>query len=317
MTKATGPDKDSDRFYLLPLPAGLHPESPELFGFFTYEFRLGHYRYSDDSPHHKEGDPVWTTAQGRYGRGLRVPGIQHPAPMLVCVVDRDKDKLYVTAPYAVAVHNGRDVSASPPRSAIWALLYAQVKQADNTEYRNVLLDDRMLSANIRVEHDPRVNWATTYTHEQRNALKIAALRNFNGVFITPGLGELLKPAAESSTNRDATKSGTAIWANDEITKLLANYGLPPESPLSVLCVEVLPQITNLRDHVSDLHKPNVRENLRSVLRESSLTETMLDRSVGAEREGPLSFDAPRPMSSDLGHHRILRTSPLTKLPYIC
>lgn len=229
MTKATGPDKDSDRFYLLPLPAGLHPESPELFGFFTYEFRLGHYRYSDDSPHHEEGDPVWTTAQGRYGRALRVPGIQHPAPTLACVVDRDKDKLYVTAPYAVAVHNGKDVSASPPRSAIWALLYAQVKQADNTEYRNVLLDDRMLSANLRIEHDPSANFAKLYTYEQRNTLKIAMLRNFNGVSISPGLGELLRPAAESTSNHDATKSGTAIWTNDEVTKLLANYGLPPDS----------------------------------------------------------------------------------------
>ncbi len=37
--------KDSDRHYLLPLPPGLHSESPELFGFFTYEFRIGHYKY--------------------------------------------------------------------------------------------------------------------------------------------------------------------------------------------------------------------------------------------------------------------------------
>ena len=88
-----------------------------------------------------------------------MPGIQHPAPTLTCVVDRDKDKLYVTAPYAAAVHNGKDVSATPPRTAIWALLYAQVKQVDNNEFRNVLLDDRMLSANLRVEHDPRANWA--------------------------------------------------------------------------------------------------------------------------------------------------------------
>ncbi len=317
MTKATGPDKDSDRFYLMPLPADLHAESPELFGFFTYEFRVGHYRYSDYSPHHAKGDPVWATAQARYGRALRVPGIQHPAPTLACVVDRDEDKLYVTAPYAAAVHNGRDVSADPPRSAIWALLYAQVKQVDNTEYRNVLLDDRMLSANLRVEHDRRVNWAKLYTHEQRNTLKVAMLRNFNGVMIHPGLGELMKPAALTNINRDATKSGTAIWTTDEITKLLENYGLPPESPLSVLCVEVLPRITNLRDHVSALNKPNVQQNLRSVLNGSGLTQAMVDRSVAAERPESLSLDEPRPMTSDLGHHRLLRTSPLTKVPYIC
>ena len=41
--------------YLLPLPPGLHSESPELFGFFTYELRVGH------------TDRIWCTAQGRFG----------------------------------------------------------------------------------------------------------------------------------------------------------------------------------------------------------------------------------------------------------
>lgn len=319
MTKATGPDKDADRFYLLPLPAELHPESPELFGFFTYEFRVGHYRYTDDSLHHAKGDPVWTCAQSRYGRALRVPGLQHPVPTLACVVDRDQDKLYVTAPYAAAVHDGKDVSANPPRTAIWALLYAQVKQVDNTEYRNVLLDDRMLSANLRVEHDLRVNWQKTYTLEERNSLTIAAVRNFNGVLTRPGLGQMLKPAALSTSNRDATKSGVAIWANDEVTRLLEQYGLRPDSPLSVLCVEVLPQITNLREHISALHKPEVREGLRTTLSSASVTREMFDRTAPLDvaAYSSVSFNEPRPMSNDLGHHRILRTSPLTKVPYIC
>ena len=41
MQKAT----DSDRHYLLPLPPGLHADAAEMFGFFTYEFRVGHYRH--------------------------------------------------------------------------------------------------------------------------------------------------------------------------------------------------------------------------------------------------------------------------------
>ncbi|EEF24199.1 conserved hypothetical protein, partial [Ricinus communis] len=142
MQKATGPGADADRFYLLPLPTGLHPDSQELFGFFTYEFRVGHYRYTDGTAQHASGDLVWTTAQGRFGRPLRVPGIQHPAPTLTCTVDRDQEKLYVTAPYAVAVANGKNVTARPPRTEMWALLYVQVKQADNNGYRNILLDDR-------------------------------------------------------------------------------------------------------------------------------------------------------------------------------
>lgn len=310
MTQATGPDKDADRFYLLPLPVDLDPESPELFGFFTYEFRLGHYRYTDDSPHHAKGDPVWTCAQSRYGRRLRVPGIQHPAPTLACVVDRDNDKLYVTAPYAVAVHNGKDVTANPPRTMLSALLYAQVKQVDNSEYRNVLLDDRMLCAEVQIEHSRQVNWAKAYTVEQRNALKIAAFRNFNGVVAHAGLAELLKPAPVSTVNRDATKSGTAVWSDDEVTQLLANYGLPPGSPLSVLCVEVLPHITNLRDHVRPLDKPNVRESLSALIGNVPLVPAAVTHASA-------SFDEPRPMTNDLGHYRILRTSPLTKVPTIC
>ena len=312
MTRATGPDKDADRFYLLPLPTGLHPESPELFGFFTYEFRVGHYRYTDDSPHHSKADPVGTTAQGRYGRALRVPGLQHPAPTLSCVVDRDKDKLYVTAPYAAAVHNGKDVSATPPRTAIWALLYAQVKQVDNSEFRNVLLDDRVLSAEAQAEHDPRPDWARAYTLAERNALKLASIRNFNGLLTPAGSGMMLRPSARSTTHPDATKSGTAVWANDEVTQLLANYGLPAGASLSVLCVELLPQITNVRDHISALHKTEVREGLQNMIGHAPLRE-----AIGAARPASFSFDEPRPMSNDLGHHRILRTSPLTKVPYIC
>jgi hypothetical protein len=310
MTKATGPDKDADRFYLLPLPEGLHPESPELFGFFTYELRVGHYRYSDDSPHHAKGDPVWTSAQGRYGRPLGVQGIQHPAPTLACVVDRDNDKLYVSAPYAVAVQDGKDVTADPPRTMLWALLYAQVKQVDNSEYRNVLLDDRMLSAEVQVEHRRQVNWAKSYTVEQRNSLKIAALRNFNGGVAHAGLAEMFKPAASSTVNQDATKSGTAVWATDEVTQLLKNYGLTADSPLSVLCVEVLPHITNVRDHVSSLHKNEVREGMRTVM---GGVPAMEDAATKAS----ISFDEPRPMTNDLGNYRILRTSPLTKVPYVC
>jgi hypothetical protein len=62
----------SDRHYLLPLPAGLHAEADEMFGFFTYEFRLGHFRDPVTS------EMVWTTAQGRFGRRLRATGLSIP-----------------------------------------------------------------------------------------------------------------------------------------------------------------------------------------------------------------------------------------------
>lgn len=320
MERSNGLDKDADRFYLLPLPAGIHPESPEMFGFFTYEFRVGHYRHTDKTAHHDEGDPVWTSAQGRFGRSLRVPGIQHPAPTLTCIVNRDEAKLYVTAPYAIAVHNGKNVTAEPPRTELWALLYAQVKQADNREFRNVLLDERVLAANVQVEHDKAVLWSRKYTAEERNTLKRAAIRTFKDDVAYADVRHMFKLADALTVNKDATKFGTTIWANDEVTQLLAQYGLPPESPLSVLCVEILSRITNVFEHVSALHKRDVRDRMRTMVGSShfpadgAITEELATRAVALKS---INFDEDRPLSDQLGHHRILRTSPLTKVPYVC
>ncbi len=130
-----------------------------MFGFFTYELRVGHYQYTDTSGQHTDGESVWTTAQGRFGRTLRATGIQHPAPTLTCTVNRDEEKVYATAPYAVAVQNGTNVTADPPRTELWGLLYAQVKQADNKDFRNILLDDKRLDPkSARSLSKELVNW---------------------------------------------------------------------------------------------------------------------------------------------------------------
>jgi len=320
MEKSNGLDKDAGRFYLLPLPAGLHPESPEMFGFFTYEIRVGHYRYTDTTTQHAKGDAAWTTAQGRFGRSLRVPGIQHPAPTLTCTVNRDEEKLYVTAPYAVAVHNGKNVTADPPRTEIWALLYAQVKQADNREFRNVLLDDRVLAANVQVEHDKAVSWNRAYTAAQRNTLKRVAVRNFKDDVDYGKFRHVFKLADPATVNKDATKFGTTIWGNAEVIQLLAQFGLPPDSPLSVLCVEILPHITNVYEHVSSLHEKDVRTRMRAMVgssqfaSEGALSEGLAARTVALQS---VSFNDDRPLSEQLGHYRILRTSPLMKVPFVC
>jgi hypothetical protein len=320
MEKSNGPGKDADRFYLLPLPAGLHPESPEMFGFFTYEIRVGHYRYTDKTKHHEEGENVWTTAQGRFGRPLRVPGVQHPAPTLTCTVNRDEEKLYVTAPYAVAVHNGKNVTADPPRTEIWALLYSQVKQADNKEYRNILLDDRVLAANMRVEHDKTVSWKAKYTQEERWLLQRASARNFKDDIGQALSGPAFKLADRATANKDATKYGTAIWLDGEVIQLLHQYGLPANSPLSVLCVEILPHITNVYDHVSSLHREDVRNKMRAMVGGSQFpAEQDMKRGLAFKTMAmqSVSFNEPRPLKDQLGQYRILRTSPLMKVPFVC
>ena len=119
--------------FMLPLPTGLAVDAPELFGMFSYEFRVGHLQ-------------DWSTAQGRFGPPLRVAGVQHPAPPLLGTVSSQPASIGVAAPYATPVFAGRNLLPAPPRTQIWVLLYAQVTQADRASQRNVLLDRRLLTA---------------------------------------------------------------------------------------------------------------------------------------------------------------------------
>jgi hypothetical protein len=135
---------DSPLHYLLPLPAGMTENSPELFGFFTYEIRVGH-------------AARWSTAQGRYGPPLRVAGIQHPAPTLACTVWRDNQGIRVSAPFAMPVLDGRPLQPISPRSEMWVLLYAQAQQVDGTGRRNVLLSRLQATVQPKDVHDPRTD----------------------------------------------------------------------------------------------------------------------------------------------------------------
>ena len=117
--------------FLLPLPPGLTEDSLELFGFWTYEFRVGHAQKQK-----------WSTAQGRFGRPLRVAGIQHPPPRLTCSVFRNTAGLTAAAPYAVTLLDGVSALSVPggdPQTKLWFMLYTQVTQADGASKRNVLL----------------------------------------------------------------------------------------------------------------------------------------------------------------------------------
>jgi hypothetical protein len=120
---------DSPVHFMMPLPPGLPEDAPELFGFFTYEFRVGH-------------NLGWSTAQGRFGAALRVTGVQHPAPPLTCMVLHTKAGIQASAPYANPVLGGRSVRPFPPATEIYVLIYAQVYQSDHTDFRNVLLSHK-------------------------------------------------------------------------------------------------------------------------------------------------------------------------------
>ncbi|MBE9140810.1 hypothetical protein IQ254_27030 [Nodosilinea sp. LEGE 07088] len=302
----------SDRHYLLPLPPGLHANADEMFGCFTYEFRVGHFRHSTTTA------MVWSTAQGRFGRRLRVTGLQHPAPTLTCMPNRDNDTLWVTAPYAVAVHGGKNVTANPPRTQLWALLYAQVKQADNRDYRNILLDDRPLDWRVQIERRPSGNLLDRYTAEQLQMLRAITFRNFQYEVQPANLIHSLKLVNPSTGSQGGKKFGTVAWSNHEVAQLLTSLGLPHDSPLSVLVVETLPQITSLAEHVSDLARPRVAQATQPLIAENRRQDfAKLVQQLNRAVPDPVDPRIPSPVSDQLGHHRLLRTSKLTEVPAIC
>jgi hypothetical protein len=196
--------KASPVHYLLPLPPGLHAESPELFGFFVYELRVGH------------TNAIWSTAQGRFGHPMRLSGVQHPAPSLKCLVDRTADRLSVTAPHAVAVFGGRNVTSKPPKTELWAMLYAQVRQADGKGNRNLLLAETRLE--LVQQHVPEIR-------EFLSRRELMAPRVANSVAV----------------NLDAPATGTAHWTEDQLDALLKQFDLSSATGLSVLVVEMMPR----------------------------------------------------------------------------
>jgi hypothetical protein len=186
--------------YLLPLPPGLHGESNELFGFFTYELRVGH------------TDRIWCTAQGRFGHPTRVSGVQHPAPPLKCLVDRTPKRIVVTAQYATAVFSGKDVTSKPPKTEIWCMLYAQVRQADARKNRNILLSELKLKP---IVEKPEISV---------NSIK----GKFGGSNIV-------------ALNLDAPATAASGWTEAQIKKLLDQFHLDHTTGLSVLAVEMMPR----------------------------------------------------------------------------
>ncbi len=126
------PAAGSDRHYLVPLPANTHPESPELFGFYAVELRVGHAAGS-------VSEPFWSTAQGRFGPSEQLEGLQFPAPGLPLFVTRTNDAIVATAPFACPWHEGQRLLPRQPATELWFVLYAQVWQADRAARRNVEL----------------------------------------------------------------------------------------------------------------------------------------------------------------------------------
>lgn len=255
------------RHFLVPLPRGVDPDAPEMFGFWTYELRVGHKR-------------VWSTAQARYGRPLEVRGVQHPAPTLQCSAFRmasrnplkEPPRIVITAPHATAVFADErltDPAERDPRTRIWVLLYAQVAQADGGTRRNILLG-RTLAI-------PRFDYQD---------------------------GKALAP-------RTRDVMGVAQFEQPAIDQVLADLALPPDAPLSVLAVELLPgdglaqrAVQPLRDRPPIYVNEDVPEILAGT------------PAIFAEFRGQPSDPLGRELG-EISSRRILRCSPLTPVAPAC
>ncbi|MCC7523497.1 MAG: hypothetical protein IT250_01675 [Chitinophagaceae bacterium] len=365
---------EDDIHYLLPLPPGLHPESQELFGFFTYEFRIGHGHWSDGQ---QGKENLWSTAQGRFGRPLVVAGMQHPAPTLLCNVNRDKDKVFVTAPYAKAVWKGKNVTSDPPRTQLHCVLYAQVQQADRLEHRNILLDEKLMTlvkppvvgtvdsgvaltnsvvstltrisrvwtvdsvdetsragvvlSNLTLMNEvSRLNISPEYDRKLTKAMRdykagrvvkmdrgmathiLHAFNQLKQEKETPPLAKVkfsdatLAAGAIKAIYKDLPKTATTVWDNKEIAVLLKQLGLPEDAALSVLVVEVFGNITSFFDHFFSLTDEQL-----AAWNNNDYTQQISSALLDRRRKNRQA------LNEELGNYRILRTSPLTEVPFVC
>ena len=121
----------------------------------------------------------------------------------------------------------------------------------------------------------------------------------------------------STINKDSTKYGTAIWSNQEINQILELFGLPLDSSLSVLCVEMLPHITNIYEHVNSLNDIKVNDNLNMVIDFTNLPNEDEIKYQKNNIAVEAVVNEVKPLSNQLGEFRILRTWPLTEVPYVC
>ena len=209
--------------------------------------------------------------------------------------------------------------SDPPRTQLWCLLYAQVKQADNKDFRNILLDNKQMDWRIRVEHarpPARVNNEFT---EGRNTLARIAVKNLNSEVDYGKRIRVHKLADLTSIAKDATRMGTTIWTSDEINRFLDLYCLPEDASLSVLVVEFFGNITNIFDHITDLEQRGTQDAVRNRMTGSTTVPSEKEIIYEKERINTLrdAIVQNSPLSQRLGHHRILRTSPLTEVPDIC
>ena len=278
------PSGSSPVHFLVPLPDGISPEALDLFGFWTYEIRVGHL--------------LWSTAQGRYGRPFRVAGVQHPSRHLIATVDRlttfpsdggaSQPCIVASADLAQTVLDGESLtSASAPQTQIWFLLYAQLRRVDGQAYRNILLMKLLGQQSNQVTTGPGFN-------------------NPVGNQITPH-------ATPSTAGIPQIQSipVQAAFSVAEVDTILTELLLPTNTPLSMLAVELF----NLESQV--IRDPAGGPTPKLAAASASGGESSSGTATAIATPEATTFLAGDPLGTQLGSQRILRVSPLTPVSPVC
>jgi hypothetical protein len=138
---------------------------------------------------------------------------------------RENDAVLVSAGYAQSYQDGRNCTPQTPRTDIFALLYAQVMQADGKHFRNVLISQRMLLKPI-FERDPQ------------RLLALKAIQERAHFAITGVPAPYILPQGDMP-------QGNTFWHMKDVRILLLRLGIDINAPLSVMTIELMPP----NDHV--------------------------------------------------------------------
>ena len=273
------PSASSSVHFLVPLPDGISPEALDLFGFWSYEIRVGHV--------------LWSTAQGRYGRPFTVRGVQHPCRHLIATVDRqtaiptdggaEQPCIIASADLAQTVLNGESLtSPSHPQTQIWFLLYAQLRRVDGKAYRNILIQKLLGSQAVAVGiANPVGNQITPHDTPS-----------------TAGIPQIQSIPVQ------------AAFSVSEIDTILTNLLLPANTPLSLLAVELF----NLEYLVIP---PPAAGGGGPAPKVASEGEASGGTATAVATSRATTFLQSDPLGDELGSQRILRVSPLTPVAPVC
>jgi hypothetical protein len=113
----------------------------------------------------------------------------------------------------------------------------------------------------------------------------------------------LVAGAKLAIFKDAAKTATVYWTNKEISLLLHQLGLPQDAALSVLVVEVFGNISSIFEH---LGMP--MDQVEVLMKRTPQVATAMKERAQLQQQA---------LSGQLGNYRILRTSPLTEVPFVC